>query len=81
MQLAIFHLFGALFSIATALLGQYWRHHPASFVKFFTFGAHDGTGFPRKIGLSVGWFFFIFGAIGALFYLILIPVDLVSSTH
>ena len=48
-------------------------------VKFFTFGASDGTGFFGLWGKFCGWMFLVLGAIGMVMYLILIPVDLISS--
>jgi hypothetical protein len=79
MQLAVFHFIAALFSAGLLIVGRYWRSNPASFVRFFTFGVHEGSGVPGKLGRLAGWFFFIFGSLGVLFYLILLPFDLVSS--
>jgi hypothetical protein len=78
MQIAAFHLLCALLSGGMALLGRRWTRKPASYARFFTFGAHDGSGFAGRIARLNGWFFFILGSIGVLLYLIMIPVDLFS---
>jgi hypothetical protein len=79
MQLAAFHLLGAALSLGVFFLGRFLRRDPRAMVKFFTFGASDGTGFFGLWGKFCGWMFLVLGAIGMVMYLILIPVDLISS--
>jgi hypothetical protein len=79
MELAALHALGAVFSAGLALLGQYSRRNPGALARFFSFGASAGTRFGETYGRLAGWFFFVFGIIGVLLFLIAIPVDLVSS--
>jgi hypothetical protein len=78
MQMAALHLLGAFLSGAIALLGRFGIRNAPSFVKFFSFGSANAGVIPARLGRLAGWFFLIFGSMGVLFYLILIPIDLVS---
>jgi hypothetical protein len=78
MEAVALHALGAVFSAGVALLGHYSLRNPGTPARFFTFGASVGSRPGEIYGRVMGWFFFGFGIIGVLLFLIAIPVDLVS---
>jgi hypothetical protein len=79
MQRAIFHAVCLLLAITTAWLGRFVTRYPARMVRFFIFGVENEPGFFVAFSRAAGWLFMVMGILGAILYIIMIPVDLLSK--
>jgi cytochrome c biogenesis protein CcdA len=79
MQDAFLHAIGLVIAVGLAFLGRFVIRHPERMVSFFAFGAGSGKGFFVGFSRDMGWVWCIGGILGTIMYLIMIPVDLLSS--
>jgi TRAP-type C4-dicarboxylate transport system permease small subunit len=81
MNASIAHTTMLAFSLLFAFFGWNAAHKPERALRVFTFGTEPIFG--KKLGIKFfrlfGWFCFILFAFGAIFYLILIPLDILRS--
>jgi hypothetical protein len=80
MQLALFHFVCLLLSAATLFLGRSIIRNPERTIRFFLLGSDPP--FARSLLLlwarASGWLFAAGGAFGVVFYLVLIPIDILK---
>jgi hypothetical protein len=79
MEEAFYHLIGLVFAIAMAIFGRFSIRNPVKVSRFFTFGYGGDNRFHLAWNKIQGWFFLVFGILGAIMYAVLIPIDLFSS--
>jgi hypothetical protein len=70
-----------VFAVALSRVGWFMAHNPERAARFFTFGTEPifgsnfGTAWCRIVGWTFTWGF----GLGAVLYLILIPIDILHS--
>ncbi len=77
MQWALLHLVLLCFACAFSWVGWLMAHYPQKAARFFTFGRPE-TKFAVSYCRIIGWIFAAVFALGAIVYLILIPLDLLG---
>jgi hypothetical protein len=81
MPLAAAHALGFFFAAAVARFGWFMANYPERGIKIFLFGQEPAFG--KKYVLiwsrTVGWFFTIFGCLGMVLCMVMIPIDLFHS--
>jgi hypothetical protein len=77
MQSAMSFIIGLIFTCAFSLIGKFIVKNPEKVARVFAFGQH-----PRKFSVTYfrycGWVFFAFFGMGAIFYMLLIPLALLG---
>ena len=79
MQNALYHAIGLVCAGALAWLGRFMIRHPDSVIRFFTLGAGSKIRFFATFAKAVGWVYLVGGILGSIMYLVMIPIDLLSS--
>lgn len=81
MHIAVAHALGLFFATAVAKLGWFLAHNPERGYRVFLFGQEPpfGKRFALTWSRTVGWMFAVGGWLGAVLYLVLIPIDLFHS--
>lgn len=77
MQFALFHLVLFGFACTFAWIGRLMWRHPEQASRFFTFGQPPNR-FSTSFFRIVGRLFAVMFALGAIMYLVLIPLDLLG---
>ena len=72
-------LIALIFAIAAALFGRFSLRHPEKVSRFFTFGYGGDNESNLAFNKVQGWALLIVGIIGAIMFLVMIPIDLFSS--
>jgi hypothetical protein len=77
MESAMKYAIGLIFACAFALLGRFQAKNPEKVARIFAFGQE-----PRKFSVTYfrycGLFFYVMFGLGAIFYMLLIPLALLG---
>jgi hypothetical protein len=81
MEAVIGDVIGLMFAAGMLWLGLYLKRTPETAYRWFTFRQRAALGERFAIGWAraAGWLFTVFGSLGVVMYLFLIPFDLLRS--